>query len=385
MEKKTSGQDDLHADADAVRKKKIEQIHERIVREKERRSRNLLLRCPFLLSVCTISLLAGAFSLAGNIISGQTPMQEYLAEHLTVPFWADLIRDPDTATDTIRDSGKEPGLNRIVSTDSVSGQKELTSAAGAGEENSQNESETAQLPPRQSSEVLPGEVTQYTTYTPQQISSPYYQDCGKVALTTAYPYQKVDDSYFADAAFIGDSRMLGIHDYSGWEKESDFYCDSGFSLYEWSKDGLVMDQRSSKKVNLSEAMQQKKYGKIYVMIGMNDLGYGTTQKYSEHLQALLTMLRKQQPDAILYLMANLHIAQAKNDSKGVYNNINTNDKNAAMAAFADGQNIFYLDENTVFTDEQGYLVSTLTFDGFHLYASGYQVWAEYIREHAVVR
>ena len=68
-----------------------------------------------------------------------------------------------------------------------------------------------------------------------------------------------------------------------------------------------------------------------------------------------------------------------------FNNVNINDKNAAIASLADGETVFYLDCNPVFTDENGFLKADLTFDGVHLYAQHYDVWREFLMEHAVVK
>ena len=67
------------------------------------------------------------------------------------------------------------------------------------------------------------------------------------------------------------------------------------------------------------------------------------------------------------------------------NNVNINDKNAAAASLADGTNIFYLDSNPMFTDEEGFLKADLTFDGVHLYANNYEAWKEFFMEHGVVK
>ena len=393
-------------------------------RRDRRKQKMLWKRCPFVTASLLCFLFAEIFCFTSAMAAGRESASAYLVQNLTVPCWADLAAlpvevsalfgeasDPENAqpaaaeTDGTSDAGKGKGNTVSGNPQTASGTQKTkadtvqagtaqadtaqTGAAQAGTAQTgaaqagTAQTEAAQSQPAQSDIVQPADVTAYTTYTPVVIHSKFYQDSGKIAQTTDYPYQTVGDAYFRDAVFIGDSRMLGIHDYSGWKDQADFFCDSGFSLYVWSKNGEVMDQRSGKKVNLETAMGNRHYGKIYLTVGMNDLGYGTTAQYGAELQQMLTMLRKAQPDAVIYLLANLHMAEAKNDPAGVYNNTNTNDKNTTMASYADGKHIFYLDENTIFTDEKGYLRQELTFDGFHLYAAGYQQWADFIRQHAV--
>lgn len=225
--------------------------------------------------------------------------------------------------------------------------------------------------------------TVFVEYPPVETDSIYYEDVGKVALTTDYPYTLVGEDYFKDAAFLGDSRTMGISDYAGLE--ADFYCENGMTIYKLLGEKGVTWQKTGEKVNMSEVLQQKKYGKIYIMLGMNELGYGDTEYFREHYQTVLEQIREWQPQAIIFLMANLHVSEEKNNLATEFNNININAKNAAAASLADGINVFYLDSNPYFTDENGLLKEELTFDGVHLYANNYAEWKNFLMEHGVVR
>lgn len=230
-------------------------------------------------------------------------------------------------------------------------------------------------------ERIPG-VVPYTTYTPVKVNSKYYVDVGRTPHTMEMEYATVDDSYFADACFIGDSRTMGIYDYSEWE-DADFFCDNGYCLYRYSLGKTVTHQNTGKKVELSEAMGEKQYGKVYIMLGVNDGGYGTTSMFKEEYQDMLAMIMEKQPEAQIYLLGNMHIsASAENGDS--FTNGNINAKNVAIAECADGITSIYLDFNELFTDEDGYLISQYTFDGFHLYAAGYMTIIDFIKEHAVL-
>ncbi|MCM1050048.1 MAG: GDSL-type esterase/lipase family protein [Clostridiales bacterium] len=225
--------------------------------------------------------------------------------------------------------------------------------------------------------------TVFVPYTPVETNSVYYSDAGQYALTTEYDYTTVDDEYFNDAAFIGDSRTLGIADYSGID--ADFYCESGMTIYKLFNEKGVKNPKTGEKVNLNEVLQNKEYGKIYIMLGLNELGYGNTGKFYEKYSEVVAQIREWQPQAVIFVMANLHVSQEKNNYDTEFNNINVNDKNAAIANLADGLNVFYIDCNPLFVDEGGFLKADLTFDGVHLYAKSYSVWKEFLLEHGVVR
>ena len=229
------------------------------------------------------------------------------------------------------------------------------------------------------SEVVPKGITNFVFYEPTPTDSRYYEDAGKVALTTEYAKENI--SYFDDAAFLGDSRTLGISDYAGLDA-ADFYCDSGMTIFKILEEEVTY-QKTGSKVLMPEVLQNKKYGKIYIMLGMNELGYGNTEMYLEQYRQVLIQIREWQPEAIIYIMANLHVSEEKNNMETEFNNMNINSKNAASAELANGTDVFYLDVNPVFTDEEGYLNAELTFDGVHLYAKHYDAWREFLLEHAV--
>lgn len=225
-------------------------------------------------------------------------------------------------------------------------------------------------------------ATEFVEYTPIETNSRYYTDAGKVALTTTYGYVLENDSYFNDAIFLGDSRTLGISDYAGFEG-ADFFCDNGMTIYKLLEDSGVTWQRTGEKVDLKKVLQENSYGKIYIMLGMNELGYGDTPMYLKQYVKVIRQLKEWQPEAIIYVMANLHVSREKNDMESEFNNVNINDKNVASARLADGRTVFYLDCNPIFTDEEGYLRAELTFDGVHLYAQHYDKWREFLMEHGV--
>lgn len=225
-------------------------------------------------------------------------------------------------------------------------------------------------------------TTKFVEYMPVETDSIYYSDAGKIALTTDYDYVLENDSYFNDAVFMGDSRTLGISDYAGFE-EADFFCENGLTIYKLLEDAGVTDQKTGEKIDLKEILQEKHYGKIYIMLGMNELGYGNTTMYLKQYLKVLRQIREWQPDAVIFIMANLHVSQEKNNMESEFNNVNINDKNVASARLANGRDIFYLDCNPLFTDDEGYLQAELTFDGVHLYAQHYEKWREFLLEHGV--
>ncbi|MGM9662493.1 MAG: GDSL-type esterase/lipase family protein [Oscillospiraceae bacterium] len=177
-----------------------------------------------------------------------------------------------------------------------------------------------------------------------------------------------------DALFIGDSRTVGLQEYAGIEG-ADFFANVGMSVYNIHKKPVSVP--SVGKVTLRELLEHKKYGKIYIMLGINEVGYrldSTVDKYRE----LLEFIRQREPEAKLLIQANLHVTKSRSDRDEVVNNAAIDRLNAALAKLADGRHIFYLDANALFDDENGCLSSDKSEDGTHLYAKYYAAWGSWI-------
>lgn len=177
-----------------------------------------------------------------------------------------------------------------------------------------------------------------------------------------------------DALFIGDSRTVGLMEYAGIDG-ADYFCTVGMSVYNIHKKPVSVPNVG--KVTLTELLHSKKYGKIYIMLGINEVGYkfsSTADKYSE----LIEFVQDRQSDAVIFIQANLHVTKSRSDSDKVINNTAINGLNAELAKLADGKSTFYLDANILFDDKTGGLSSDKSEDSTHLYAKYYSEWGKWI-------
>ena len=89
----------------------------------------------------------------------------------------------------------------------------------------------------------------------------------------------VDNTYFEDAAFVGDSRTDGFLLYSGIGTGTNL-TSNGLSIFKLAeKKALTID---GKDYTLLEALGLKQYGKVYLSLGVNELGYYDDQGFYEH-------------------------------------------------------------------------------------------------------
>lgn len=190
------------------------------------------------------------------------------------------------------------------------------------------------------------------------------------------------ESWFRDAVFIGDSRTDGFHLYSGVQGGT-FLVHNGLTVYE-VMDGKKVIRVGEDKLPVLDILGQNTYGKIYLALGVNELGYYDPEGFADTCGELIDKLRELQPDALLYVQAIFPVNTAKcaaNDQPDYISNENISLCNTALAAMAAEKEVFYIGTPTDLVDENGEVLSDLSSDGVHFKTAGYQVWLEWLLTH----
>lgn len=198
----------------------------------------------------------------------------------------------------------------------------------------------------------------------------------------AWNYVDVDESYFDDAVFIGDSRTVGLYDYAGLDNAA-FYASSGLTIYKLFEDPDGKYKDGNWKENIGTALSQRKFSKVYLMVGINEMGTGDVDYFMQHYEAAVDKIKELQPDAIIYLQSILRVTAERSEKGDYINNEGIDARNERIAGLADNERVFYLDINSVVCDETGGLNPEYTFDGVHLYAQHIHIWKEYLMSHGV--
>ena len=193
-------------------------------------------------------------------------------------------------------------------------------------------------------------------------------------------FQKVDKSYLNDALFIGDSRTLGLMEYGGVSQAS-YFADSGMSVFNLEK--TTVPVAGYGKTDIRSLLKQKKFGKIYFMMGINEAGYPwktLEKKYKE----TVAMIQDMQPDAQIFLCANLMMTEEKSGQSKAINNKVICKINAMIEKLASKNEMYYIDVNEIFTDKKGNLCETYSNDGVHVLGKYYRDWMDWICTKGVV-
>lgn len=194
--------------------------------------------------------------------------------------------------------------------------------------------------------------------------------------TVAEETTKTQPVSMDNTLFIGDSRTVGICEYAGL-KEADFFATVGMSVYNVF-DGTVSVPNVGK-ITLEKLLSAKSYDKIYIMLGINEIGYKSDKTMDKYAK-LIEKVKKTQPGAKIFVQANLHVTKELSQSDKIINNEAIDRLNTSISKFADDKHVFYLNVNTLFDDEEGNLDAEKTSDKVHIYAKYYIDWGKWIIE-----
>lgn len=195
-----------------------------------------------------------------------------------------------------------------------------------------------------------------------------------------------DDSFFDSAVFLGDSRTDGLKLFSGL-KHGTFYHANGMTVFRADDPKYKVFSVDGEDCTLVGALAKHSYDSVYIMIGVNELGY-PAESYETGLAELVDKVLAAQPDAVVYLqiMPPLNDAVCRANGLAAYiNNANLSKFNEAVVRVAAEKKVALLNTAEVYTGPDGQLPAELASDGCHFVYSGYKPWADYLRNHVIDR
>lgn len=190
----------------------------------------------------------------------------------------------------------------------------------------------------------------------------------------------VEDTYFSDIVFVGDSRTEGFSLYSGL-KEGKYLFSVGATVE--SVFSKATQKTAAGKVPILDALKGMDCGKVYIMLGVNELGWVYPETFQKQYGKLIDRVREDHPDAQVVIQSILPVS-AKQEAKGSYvNNERIATYNQLLQKLAEEKNCPYVNVAEAVTGEDGCLRADLTFDGIHLNTEGCRTWLHYLRTHPV--
>lgn len=192
--------------------------------------------------------------------------------------------------------------------------------------------------------------------------------------------EAVGDEYFADAIFVGDSRTEGFMLYSGL-KGSRSFTTVGLTVSEvFNKKTVTVN---GQKMTISDALATQSFSKVYIMLGINELGWVYPEEYQKQYGKIIDRIREINPDAQIYIQSILPVS-AKKDAEGTYiNNERIRLYNDLLLELAEEKDVAYVNVAEAVSDESGNLMEDASFDGEHLVPEYCKIWLDYLKTHTI--
>lgn len=184
----------------------------------------------------------------------------------------------------------------------------------------------------------------------------------------------------SSVAFIGDSRTQGFIMYNGLKDVQDY-----------SYIGLMVDTAVTKKfvktsngekITLLQDMANKNIETVYIMLGVNELGWSYPQVFKTKYGELIDEIRKIKPNCKIYVQSIIPMTKSKSETDKIFNNTNVNTFNNLIQELAKEKNVTYLDVKSALVDANGYLPEEASSDGVHVDKEYCKKWFEYLKNNS---
>ena len=188
--------------------------------------------------------------------------------------------------------------------------------------------------------------------------------------------EPIDPTEFDNSLFIGDSRTVGISAFGGLGT-ADVFATKGMTVFRAFTETLGVKSSEGEEVLLEDLLSENTYNRVYIMLGINEIGTNINVWCPKYLE-IVNKVQETQPDAIIYVCANLHITHSRSEKDETYNNTRLNAMNDYAASLADGETIIYVDVNSIFDDSNNALGGAYCTDDFHPLPKYYKQWVDWL-------
>ena len=200
---------------------------------------------------------------------------------------------------------------------------------------------------------------------------------GDAAATSsaAEPSEPAEPGDYSDAAFIGDSRTEALKTY-GLLNGATYYTYKGLKVDTVFTEPCI--DEGGTKMTVMDAIALHQYKRIYISLGVNELGWVSTDIFIEDYGKIIDTLKETQPDATIYVQAILPVSAKKSEQDPIYNNPRINEFNELLQEMAADKGVTYLAVNTAVMDETGALPVGASTDGVHPNIDYCRKWTAYL-------
>ena len=184
----------------------------------------------------------------------------------------------------------------------------------------------------------------------------------------------------SSVAFIGDSRTQGFIMYNGLKDIQDY---SYISLtVDTAMTKKFVKTSNGDKITLLQDMANKNIKKVYIMLGINELGWSYPQVFKSKYIELIDKIREVKPNCEIYVQSIIPMTKSKSDTDSTFNIKNVEIFNNLIQEVANEKNVTYLDVKSALINENGYLPEEASTDGIHINKKYCEKWLEYLKNNS---
>ena len=187
------------------------------------------------------------------------------------------------------------------------------------------------------------------------------------------------EDWFGDAAFIGDSRMKGIMNFAKFEYAADF-SHVGLTVADVFTKPYI--DTASGTVTVSEALQGGTYGKIYMMTGLNELGWYDTDKFIEYYGNLVDLAKQTHPEAQIYVIGIMPVGAKATAEQSHLTNDRVRMFNELILRMCEAKQVYFVDGFEAVAAD-GSLPDDASPDGVHMEPGYCKMLTDYLLSHTV--
>lgn len=190
----------------------------------------------------------------------------------------------------------------------------------------------------------------------------------------------VDNTYFDDAVFIGDSRTEGLILYTGLSNAT-VYANQGLMVDTVFTSPVI--QMDGQKLSVVEALKRTEFKKVYIALGINETGWAYESIFIDKYQKLIQEIQAINPQAILYIQEIMPVTAQTSQTHSYVKNDKIQRYNELLAKLAEEMGVYYIDTGAAVADDSGCLPEDAAIDGIHLKKPYCDKWLDYLKTHTV--
>lgn len=209
---------------------------------------------------------------------------------------------------------------------------------------------------------------------------------------------RVDDSYFNDTVFIGDSVSEKLKYYVTKQRKEDepnllgnavFLTAPSLSARNTLKpvtETSLHPTYRGEKMRLEDIVYEMGAKKVYIMFGLNDVGISGVKESAKNLMTLIKDIKKKSPDVLIFIQsATPRVFGERPTTQQLFK---YNQKVYKYCLKVEDQGIYYVDVAHVMRDDEGKLIreycSDLDSMALHFNNTACKKWIDFLYTHALV-